>query len=44
MLDKAIIRTKRRIIFAERHGIGKMAIQEKEVLKKQLKTREDRKV
>ncbi len=44
MLDLAIVRTKRRIVIAEKHGIGKMAMEEKEVLKKQLKKRDDRKL
>ncbi len=43
-LDKAILRTKRRIQIGEVHAIGKMAMEEKEILKKQLKRREDNKL
>ncbi len=41
-LDAAIKTTRRRIVLAEKHGIGKMAIQEKIILAKQEKARLDR--
>jgi len=43
LLDKAIIRTQRRIALAEKHGIGQMAIKEKQILVMQKKTRAERK-
>lgn len=41
-LDLAIIRTKRRIVFMEQHGIGNEAIKEKAILKKQERKKQDR--
>jgi len=44
MLAFEIQRTKRRIALAEKHGIGKMAMQEKARLLIQQKTQADRKI
>ncbi len=42
-LKKAIEVTRMRIKFAEKNGIGQSAMQEKEILKKQLRSQELRK-
>ncbi len=39
-IDKAIKRTEYRIKFAEKNGLGKSAMQEKDILKKQKRQKE----